>query len=232
MPSDSERDFVEPQSFSLSKKRNFACVEGQEDIIYEGTPVKAPPCPRRRMITPLPQQSSSSSMEEGSLWSAQERTALARMEQSFNNSEVLKLGIAEVDWKESRSPEVGDRRKWFAACEDVAKRMLKYYPEDSADLKVSLRELKEQVESLEEADISFRQIAKQARNERVQKLFQIFGQEEKEVHIASRARWDAHLKGLVELERRCQQLMQEVKLLGERQRSSGWPHGRQDQNTE
>ena len=27
VPSDSDWDFVEPQSFSLSKKRNFACVE-------------------------------------------------------------------------------------------------------------------------------------------------------------------------------------------------------------
>ena len=42
MPSDSDWDFVESQSFSLSKKRNFECVEGQEDMNFEGTPVKAP----------------------------------------------------------------------------------------------------------------------------------------------------------------------------------------------
>ena len=35
--------------------------------------------------------------------------------------------------------------------------------------------------------------------------------------IANLARWDTQLKGLVELERRCQELMQEVKLLSERQ---------------
>ena len=35
--------------------------------------------------------------------------------------------------------------------------------------------------------------------------------------IASSARWDTALKGLVELERRCQDLMQEVELLSERQ---------------
>ena len=35
VPSDSERDFVEPQSFSFSRKRNLACVEGQEDMNYE-----------------------------------------------------------------------------------------------------------------------------------------------------------------------------------------------------
>ena len=44
VPSDSEWDFVEPQSFSFSKKHNFACVEEQEDMNYEGTLVKAPPC--------------------------------------------------------------------------------------------------------------------------------------------------------------------------------------------
>ena len=39
-PSDSEWDFVEPQSLSFSKKRNFACVENQEDMNYEGTLVR------------------------------------------------------------------------------------------------------------------------------------------------------------------------------------------------
>ena len=58
---------------------------------------------------------------------------------------------------------------------------------------------------------------RQARNERGQKLFQILRQEENEVYIASLARWDRQLKGLVELDMRCQELMQEVLLLSERQ---------------
>ena len=91
------------------------------------------------------------------------------------------------------------------------------YLEDSKDLKVSLGGLKGQSETPDEAGFFIMQIAKQARNERGQKLFQIFGQEENVVHIASRARWDAQLKGLVELERRCQELMQEVELLSESQ---------------
>ena len=53
VPSDSEWDFVEVQSFSFSKKRNFACVEDQEDMNHEGTLVEAPPCPKRRMRTPF-----------------------------------------------------------------------------------------------------------------------------------------------------------------------------------
>ena len=58
------------------------------------------------------------------------------------------------------------------------------------------------------------QIAKQAGNERGQKLFQMFRQEENEVYIASLARWCTQLKGL-ELEKRCQERMQEVKLSSE-----------------
>ena len=80
-----------------------------------------------------------------------------------------------------------------------------------------IRELKEQLESLEEAGISIMQIAKQARNERGHKLFQIFTQGENEMYTASLARWRTQLKGLVELERRCQEPMQEVKLSSERQ---------------
>ena len=262
MPSDSCWDFVESQSFSLSRKRNFACVEGQEDMNYEGTPVKAPLCPQKKDDDAF--ATAELLFVNGRrkpLGSAQERTAIARMEQHVNNSQVFKVEIAEVeecslgpeysdvdvkhilrsatregrrifevfsvrekgehpvaskwrwddgqkqrrpqkeiDWK-GQSPEVGDRRKWLAAHEDVAKIIMLKYLGDDQDLKVSLRELKEQLECLEETDISFMQIAKQARNERGQKLFQIFGQEENVVHIASRARWDAQLKGLVELEK-------------------------------
>ena len=79
--------------------------------------------------------------------------------------------------------------------------MLKYL-EDNEDVKVGLGEL-EQLETPEEACFSFMQFAKQARNGRGQKLFQIFRQEENEVYIASLARWDIQLKGLV-LERRRQ----------------------------
>ena len=65
------------------------------------------------------------------------------------------------------------------------------------------------------------QIAKQVMNERGDKLFPIFRQEDNQVYIASLTRWDAQLKGLVELERRCQALMQEVKLSSERQEVLG-----------
>ena len=95
--------------------------------------------------------------------------------------------------------------------------MLKY-PEDSDDVKVGVTELQEQLEVSEETVcISITQVAQQAMNENGQKIFDIFGQGEEEVCIASLARWDAQLKGLVELERRCRNTMQEVQVLSERQ---------------
>ena len=105
-------------------------------------------------------------------------------------------------WKESLGLEEEDKREWVAANEDTAKKMMKYL-EGSEDLKVSLGELKEQLESPQGAGDSVKQIAKQARHERGKKLFQMFRQEEKEVYIASLARWNTQLKGLVELERLC-----------------------------
>ena len=53
------------------------------------------------------------------------------------------------------------------------------------------------------------------------------GKEENEVYSGSLERWDTQLKGLVELERRCQDLTQEVQLQTERQGSTGW-HGEQE----
>ena len=54
-------------------------------------------------------------------------------------------------------------------------------------------------------------------NEKKEKLFQIFRQREGEVLIAGKARWDVQLKGLVELERRCQSFKADVEYLCERQ---------------
>ena len=118
--------------------------------------------------------------------------------------------------EESQSSSVENRRRRRATFEDASKRMLRYL-EDSEHLKESISELKGQLETPEEEGFSTMQIAQQATNEKGQKLFEPFRQGQDEVYIASLARWGTHLKGLVELERRCQDLMQEVKLFSERQ---------------
>ena len=92
---------------------------------------------------------------------------------------------------------------WTEACEGIAKKLLEFL-EDSEITKVSTRELEEQVLSPNEPRINVVRIARPARTEMKEKLFQIFRQREGEVLIASKARWDARLMGLVELERRCQ----------------------------
>ena len=86
-----------------------------------------------------------------------------------------------------------DDNCWTEACEWIAKKMFKYL-ENSEVTKVSTRELKEQ---------NIVRIARQARNEKSKKLFQIFRQGANEVLIASMARYGELLKGLVVLERYC-----------------------------
>ena len=85
------------------------------------------------------------------------------------------------------------------------------------NLQVNLRELKEQSGLSERAGQCIVQIVKLARNERGKKLCQIFRKEENEVYIESLTKWDAQLKGLAMLERRCQELMEEVEFLSENQ---------------
>ena len=52
--SDSDWQIVEPQS---------SLLENQEDMNYDGTPVKAPPASRRKIMPPTPQQSLQPSIE-------------------------------------------------------------------------------------------------------------------------------------------------------------------------
>ena len=105
---------------------------------------------------------------------------------------------------------VEERRRRRVAFEETAKRMLRYL-EDIEELKVGVTESQEQLEISEEAGVSIRQNAKQARNENGRKIFE-FGQGEEEVCIASLVRWNAQLEGLAELEKRCQKMLPEVKV--------------------
>ena len=93
---------------------------------------------------------------------------------------------------------------------------------------MGISELEEQLETPEEAGVSIKQIAQQTMNENGQKMFEIFWQREEDVCIVSRARWNAQLKGLAELEKRCQGMMHDER----KTRSSGGHGGRQDQVAE
>ena len=121
------------------------------DIQYQGEMAKAPPCAERTLKTPLPQQSSSSSKDEGSQWISAE-----------------------------------DRRRRRVAFEVMAQRMFRFL-EDSEDLKMGVTELQQQLGISEEAGISIKQVAQQARNEN--------GEQEEDVRIASSSRWNVQLKG-------------------------------------
>ena len=116
--SDSDCEIVEPQSLSFSRKRPVFCVENQEDMNYDGTPVKAPPASRWKIVPPTPQQSLQPSMEAMQLqmevedqencsygmehggehgWTARDRVVIARMEQYLDKSDSLKVEVEEVE---------------------------------------------------------------------------------------------------------------------------------------
>ena len=85
-------------------------------------------------------------------------------------------------------------------------------------MKVSTRELKEQVLSPDESSVSTVRIARQARSERNKEFcFRFSEKEQTSVFIDSMARWEEHLKRLVVLERHCLALREEVEHLNERQ---------------
>ena len=117
--------------------------------------------------------------------------------------------------EESQWVAVEDRRRRRVAFEETAWDILKYL-ENSEDLKVSVTELQERLGMSGEAGISIKQDTKQARNENGQ-FFLIFRQGKEEVCIASWAEWNTQLKGLAELEKRCQNMRQEVNYLSETQ---------------
>ena len=96
---------MEPQSFSLSKKRAHLCTVTQEEMRLEGPHVKAPPPSRRRTMPPKPLQNSYSSLEEeqeqfeveDQIRSARDRTAIARTKQHLEESKSLKVEVEELE---------------------------------------------------------------------------------------------------------------------------------------
>ena len=91
-----ELKFVEPQSFSFSKKRAHSCAVTQEEMRFEGPRVKAPPLFKRRMMPPTPLQNSYSSLEEeqgqfeeeNQMWSARDGTVIAKRSSTWMKVKV------------------------------------------------------------------------------------------------------------------------------------------------
>ena len=107
-------------------------------------------------------------------------------------------------------------QNWTVVYQTIARRMLKYL-EDSEALKVSTRELREQVLSPNEPSVNIVRIARQARSEKHKKLFQIFSRQgAKEIPVASVARWEEYLRMLKVLQRECLQLSEAIENLSEK----------------
>ena len=93
--------------FLSQKKRAHCCTDSQEEVRYEGSPVKAPPTTRRRMTPRTPVQNSYTSFEkeQGSYevevrgWNTIERTIIARTRQYLERSESVTVRLK--NWKVS-----------------------------------------------------------------------------------------------------------------------------------
>ena len=109
-----------------------------------------------------------------------------------------------------------DRRRRRIAFENLAKGMLRYL-DNCNEVKVGITELRERVEVPLQFGISIQQVAQQAMNEDGQNIFEILWQEKEELCIASRARWEAQRKGLIDMERRCEDISREIQMLSKRQ---------------
>ena len=85
-----------------------------------------------------------------------------------------------------------------------------------------------------EPRVGMEHIVRQARGETRQRLFQIFSRQgAKEILVDSVARWEAHLRMLIVLERRSLELEETVEQLIEREaRIVGYSDGRQDESAE
>ena len=98
----SDWEFVEPQSFSLSKKRSSVLEESQGEMGYEGSPVKARSNTRRRIMPTTPQQISFSSTDasqwqadleaQPSIWSTRERRVPAAMDNYLDKKRRYESG--------------------------------------------------------------------------------------------------------------------------------------------
>ena len=112
----SDWEFVEPQSFSRSKKRAHSGTVTQEEMRFEDSQVKAPPLSLRRMMPPTPLQNSYSSLEEeqehfeveDQIWSARDRTVIARTKQYLEESKNSKFEVEELE--SSLGPEDSSER--------------------------------------------------------------------------------------------------------------------------
>ena len=88
---------MDTQSLSFSKKRSIVLEENQGEMSYEGTPVKAPPNTRRRMMPPTLQQISFSSTDECPVASGSGSTAvIAAMENYLDKTADMKVEIEEL----------------------------------------------------------------------------------------------------------------------------------------
>ena len=110
----------------------------------------------------------------------------------------------------------GVNQRWAAIYQAVARGMLSHLDYSEA-LKVDTKELEDHVLAPNERRVDIDHIARQARGERHQRLFQIFSRQgAKEILVAGVARWE-HLRLLIVLDAKCLDLGEAIEQLSEKQ---------------
>ena len=131
-------------------------------------------------------------------------TALCRL---LCLSKARRRPVEEEDHWELR--EERRRRRRRIPFDNLTKSMLRCL-ENCNEVKVDITDLQARVEVLAQICISIQQVARPAINGDGQHFFEVFWQEEGKIFVVGWARWEAQRKGLVDLERRCQDISREI----------------------
>ena len=118
-PCCSDWEFVEPQSLSLSKKRAHCGTDTQEEMRYEGSPVKAPPIFKKKNDTAYTHAKFLGLLCEGSY---HQGTCMSANYQCLDQQEkpTLKLGggvvqMGQIQKSTMKTRFVGLCRRWMVA---------------------------------------------------------------------------------------------------------------------
>ena len=147
----------------------------------DGTPVKAPPASRRKIMPPTPQQSPQPSIE----------------------AMQLKMEVEDQEF-------VCKGEYWWTACDRVVIARMEQYLDRSESMKLEIEEL-ELVIGPEDSEVAFGHFLMYARKKKGRKIFETFSSKgPSEFLVVSRARWDEYQRMLVTWEEESRRRAQEV----------------------
>ena len=124
---------------------------------------------------------------------SRKRQALHMESQADMNAASSLEDVQPLSRGRTHEVDCGVNQRWAAVYPAVASRMQSYL-DNSETLRVDTKELEDHIFAPSEPRVDIDHIARQARGEQRQRLFQIFSRQgAKEILVASVARWEDHL---------------------------------------